>query len=159
MLPWTTPATPGHYCLQVLLDPADDKDRSNNLGQENTDVRAAQSPAEFEFTLRNNTQREQRYRFEIDAYRLPDPEPCGQGGRSGSGPPVERHRRKHHPVPAGFTVEISPPAPSLTPGQAVTIEVSVDPPTGFTGAQRLNVNAFHQLGFVGGVSLTVVKEL
>ena len=29
---WTTPAVPGHYCIQVLLDPTDDEDYGNNLG-------------------------------------------------------------------------------------------------------------------------------
>jgi hypothetical protein len=156
-LPWTTPPTAGHYCLQVLLDPADDKDRSNNLGQENADVRAAQSPASFEFTLRNNTLREQLYRFETDAYQLPGREPCQQGQRNARQKRLERHRRGNHPVPAGFTVDISPAAPPLSPGQAVTVQVSVDPPASFTGAQQFNVNAFHQYGFAGGVTLTVVK--
>ena len=47
---WTTPPTPGHYCLQVLLDPVEDLEPANNLGQENTNVVAAHSPAVFQFT-------------------------------------------------------------------------------------------------------------
>jgi hypothetical protein len=48
---WTAPTTPGHYCIQVLLQPVDDSNTPNN--QENTDVGTAHSPALFTFTLRN----------------------------------------------------------------------------------------------------------
>jgi len=82
-IPWTTPTTPGHYCLQVQLDPADDTDMSNNLGQENTDVVAAHSPATFTFTLRNNTKHERAYRFETDGYEIPQRLPCGERREDG----------------------------------------------------------------------------
>jgi hypothetical protein len=155
-IPWTTPATPGHFCLQVLLDPADDVDRSNNLGQENTNVVAAQSPAAFAFTLRNGTPQARSYRFEIDAYEVPQRPPCTDA------PPdeavlIERHRRGRHPVAEGFDVQVAPATPTLEPGAAVTVTVTVDPPAGFEGRQPINVNAFHDLGFVGGVTLTTVK--
>src|SRR5262249_14617037 len=38
---WHTPATPGHYCLQALLNWADDANPDNNLGQKNTQVGTA----------------------------------------------------------------------------------------------------------------------
>jgi len=156
-LPWTTPSTPGHYCLQVLLDPADDLDPSNNLGQENTDVKAAHSPAVFEFTLRNNTRQARRYHFEVDAYRIPTLPRCDEVTPDRADP-LERHRRGRHPVPAGFGVQISPPTPTLDPGVSVTVTVTVEPPAGFLGRQTINVNAFHEQGFAGGVTLTCVKE-
>lgn len=156
-IPWTTPATPGHFCLQVLLDPADDVDRSNNLGQENTNVVAAQSPATFTFTLRNNTRRARTYRFELDGYQLPPLRPCADD-RADPARRLERHRRAAHPVPDGFDVEITPATPTLDAGDATTITVSVEPPGGFQGRQAINVNAFHHQGFAGGVTLTVVKE-
>jgi hypothetical protein len=37
-LDWTTPATPGHYCIQVSFSWPDDLNPNNNLGQENTQV-------------------------------------------------------------------------------------------------------------------------
>ncbi len=40
---WTTPATPGHYCLDAQLTHPDDADPSNNRGQNNTQVYAAHS--------------------------------------------------------------------------------------------------------------------
>ena len=156
-IPWTTPATPGHFCLQVLLAPADDTNRANNLGQENTDVKTAQSPALFAFTLRNDTRRVRRYHFEVDAYEIPTLPKCG-GTRPDAGEVIKRHQRSGHPVPSGFAVTIEPPTPTLDPGVSVTITVSVEPPAGFVGKQPLNINAFHEQGFAGGVTLTTVKE-
>lgn len=156
-IPWTTPTTPGHFCLQVLLDPADDTDRSNNLGQENTNVNAAHSPAVFEFTLRNDTRLTRRYHFEVDAYQIPSLPKCDDA-KPDAAAALKRHRREGHPVPAGFVVQIAPPTPTLDPGASLTINVSVDPPAGFVGRQPLNVNAFHEQGFAGGVTLITVKE-
>lgn len=152
---WTTPPTPGHYCLQALLDPVDDLDFTNNLGQENTDVAQAASPAEFTFTLRNDTRRTRRYRFETDSYVIPPLAPCSAD--TSVTRRLERHRRGGHPVPPGFTVAIDPPSPSLAPGEAVVVRVKVTPPDTFTGRQPFNVNAFHDGGFAGGVTLTATK--
>jgi hypothetical protein len=156
-IPWTTPPTPGHYCLQVLLDPADDTDPSNNLGQENTNVVEAHSPATFTFTLRNDTRRERTYRFELDGYEIPQREPC-TGDPPNPKRLLERHRHEHHPVPAGFAVQIAPATPTLAAGAEATITVTVEPPAGFHGRQPVNVNAFHEQGLAGGVTLTTVKE-
>ncbi|MGD0191318.1 MAG: hypothetical protein ABSD74_11310 [Rhizomicrobium sp.] len=41
---WTTPATPGHYCIEIQLSNPNDSDPSNNRGQNNTQVYAAHSP-------------------------------------------------------------------------------------------------------------------
>ena len=156
-IPWTTPVTPGHYCLQVLLDPADDLDPTNNLGQENTDVVAAHSPATFTFALRNNTPRERSYRFELDGYELPARVPCADDSTVPARR-LERHRHANHPVPPGFDVQIAPAAPTLAPGAVIAITVIASPPADFHGRRALNVNAFHDLGFAGGVTLTVAKE-
>jgi hypothetical protein len=149
--------TPGHYCLQVLLDPADDIDRSNNLGWENTNVVAAQSAANFTFTLRNNTRRDRTYRFELDGYEL-SPRPSCTDDLAEPARRLERHRRAGHPLPDGFKVQITPPAPTLAPDGETIIAVSAEPPAGFQGRQAINVNAFHDIGFAGGVTLTVVQE-
>lgn len=154
-IPWTTPVTPGHYCLQVQLDPADDVDRSNNLGQENTNVVAATSPATFTFTLHNNTRTERTYRFTLDGYELPARQPCGDEKPAER---LERHRPARHPVPQGWEVQIGPARPTLGPGATTTITVTASPPAGFHGRQAINVNAYHGAGFAGGVTLTVVKE-
>ena len=36
--PWTMPATPGHYCLQIELIWIDDGNPDNNLGQHDTEL-------------------------------------------------------------------------------------------------------------------------
>jgi hypothetical protein len=165
-IPWTTPDRPGHYCLKVTLDPIDDRDTSNNVGQENTDVRVSHSPVAYDFLLRNDTRRHHRYRFEIDGYALGRRPPCKdrdkdkdkEGRDRERRERRERHRRGSHPLPAGWTVEIEPATPSLAPGAQITVAVTITPPDGFVGVQRINVNAWHEDGFAGGVTLTVVGE-
>jgi hypothetical protein len=112
---WTTPGTPGHYCLQVRLQPVDDTNSLNNLGQENTDVGTAHSPAVFTFTLRNDTENPRIYRFEADAYTPGTPDPCSAGGNSAKDrrARLNRHRRGAQPVPAGWHVDRAHPSPSL----------------------------------------------
>jgi len=154
---WTTPTTPGHYCIQVQLQPADDTNPDNNLGQENTEVGVAHSPAVFTFTLRNDTDLAHTYHFLLDAYQPGTPEPC-----DGSDPTrdrrtrLARHARGAQPVPPGWQIVVDPQAPSLAPGQSTPIAVTATPPSGFSASQSLNVNAFHEYGLAGGVNLTVV---
>jgi hypothetical protein len=154
---WTTPTTLGHYCLQVLLQPVDDTNTQNNLGQENTDVGTAHSAAVFKFALRNNTALPRGYEFAVDAYAPGPPPPC-----NGSGNPEEdrrarlaRHRRGSQPLPAGWTVKVDPETPSLAPSESTLVTVTATPPVGFTGNQTINVNAFRAARLAGGVSLTV----
>jgi hypothetical protein len=155
---WTTPTTPGHYCLQVQLQPVDDSNPHNDLGQENTNVGSAHSSAVFTFVLRNNTDLSHTYSWLVDAYTPGTPDPC-----NGSGNPEEdrrarlaRHRRGTQPIPAGWQVKIDPETPSLVRGQSTSITVTVTPPGGFSGEQKLNVNAFDEYGLAGGVTLTVI---
>jgi len=44
MTKWTTPSTPGHYCIEIELSHPDDGNPANNRGWNNTLVYAAQSP-------------------------------------------------------------------------------------------------------------------
>jgi NPCBM-associated, NEW3 domain of alpha-galactosidase len=155
-MPWTTPTTPGHYCIQVLLEPVDDINVNNNLGQENTNVGTAHSPALFTPTLRNDTLKTQGYKFEVDTYDPGAPDPCdGANDATARAARLTRHRRGSNPVPAGWHVEVDPEAPSLAPGESIPLTVTVTPPTGFTGDLTFNVNAFHAGGLAGGVTLTV----
>ena len=155
---WTTPSTPGHYCLQVLLDPVDDTNFANNLGQENTNVVEAHSPAEFTFTLRNNTRRAHRYRFEVDAYKIPALTKCDEV-KPDKDSKRTKHLRSAHPVPVGFTVQLNPSSVTLNSLESTLIKVLVEPPPNFIGQQNINVNAFHDQGFAGGVTLICVKEV
>jgi hypothetical protein len=155
---WTTPATPGHYCIQVLLQPADDTNPQNNLGQENTNVGTANSPAVFTFTLRNDTAKQQTYKFSVDAYVPGTPDPCGATSSAADrSARLARHRRGAQPVPPGWQITVVPESPTLNPAQTTVMTVTAEPPAGFTGDQVLNVNAFHSTGMAGGVTLTVQK--
>jgi hypothetical protein len=155
---WHTPVTPGHYCLQALLDPASDRNTKNNLGQHNTDVVEVHSPGVFAFTLRNDTKREHRYRFETDAYVLRAPDCEG----------LEEYRKdlaRHlvaTPVPPGWTVDLAPDHPTLPPGGLVSVTATVTPPPTFDGTQRINIHALYTEGhadvLAGGVSVDVVKK-
>ena len=154
---WTTPAVPGHYCIQVQLEPADDSNTQNNLGQENTNVGTAHSPAVFAFTLRNDTQRPQSYKFAVDAYTPGTPDPCGSAANTelARKARLARHKRGAQPLPAGWLVDINPVDPLLSPGQSTQVTVTATPPGGFLGNQIMNVHAFHKEGLAGGVTLTV----
>jgi len=58
---WRTPATAGHYCLQIGLFWGDDAEPDNNLGQENVNVGKLASPATFKFPLRNDSPATRRF--------------------------------------------------------------------------------------------------
>jgi hypothetical protein len=66
-----------------------------------------------------------------------------------------RHNPANFPVPAGWDVAITPALVSLDPGHEAPITVAIAPPAGFTGRQPFNVNARHNRGHAGGVTLTV----
>ncbi|HEY8671372.1 MAG TPA: hypothetical protein VIL63_11070, partial [Terriglobales bacterium] len=165
---WLTPATPGHYCLQVFLEWLDDANPNNNLGQSNTDVVAAHSPAGFTFQLRNgSTRQRQAYRFEVDAYTIPPLLPCNQqraalaeipGPRTAPGtvlavPP--RHNRQNYPLPPDWTITFAPVHPVLAPDEEITIHATLVPPGGFHGRQPVNVHVFDANGMTGGVSVYI----
>jgi hypothetical protein len=50
---WRTPATPGHYCIEVELAHPDDGLIANNRGWNNTQVHAASSPVELPIRIFN----------------------------------------------------------------------------------------------------------
>jgi hypothetical protein len=160
---WTTPPA-GHYCILVTLKCADDLNPANNVGQNNVDVVAAQSPATFAFQLRNDTERRHVYRFEVDAYTLP-PQPQCPAVLEQTSNTTERwksiqamHDRKRYPMPSGWSADFSPAQPPLQPGDEITVNVSLSPPTQFTGRQPVNINAFTEAGTcAGGVTVYVTK--
>lgn len=176
---WHTPPTPGHYCLKVELNWADDANPKNNLGQENTTVGTATSPAVFKFPVRNEATIRRLLRLVADAYTIPPPMDCRERPRkkdsdrknpdlafmAGFVPITEesadwtharqRHGPATHPVPPGWTVEFEPEALDLTAGETQQVIVSVTPPPDFVGQQAINVNALNGTDLVGGVTLFV----
>jgi hypothetical protein len=144
--------------IQVRLEPVDDLNFANNLGQENTDVGHAGSPVAFSFRLRNDTLLPHRYHFLVDGYSIPPRDPC-----DGPLTPEERRRRlqRHqtslHQLPSSWAVLISPTTPSLGHADEIPIAVTITPPDGWSGSQPVNVNIYHEGGFIGGVTLIVQK--
>lgn len=182
---WRTPATPGHYCIQAFLDWFDDLNPANNLGQENTNVGVAQSPAKFTFRLRNQREERQPFRFVTDTYTLPRRNPCRAvdrdrekaardekrqrnldermppvAGRPETFPPPDippGHALGSHQVPTGWSITIEPASPVLAAGEEIDIKVAIEPPGGFTGRKSFNIHAFDAIGLAGGVTLHVEK--
>jgi hypothetical protein len=161
---WTTPATPGHYCIQVQFSCTDDSNPNNNLGQNNVQVVPAQSPANFTFALRNQTKAANAYNFEVDTYTIPPAPPCPEAIAKNQGTFADRlkkiqaaHNRSNFPVPAAWTVEITPPQVALAPGEETQIGVSVTPPVGFTGTLPFNFHAMYGKSYAGGVTVYVSK--
>ncbi len=160
---WRSPAIPGHYCLKVALSWLDNSNPANNIGQNNLNVVAPQSPAAFGFRLRNATGKPAQYRFEVDTYEIPHPAECKTRiERDDRGPFRKRmekvrqiHGRGLFPVPQGWQVAISPASPTLQPNDEITIGVTITPPAGFTGRRPFNINALSDGGYAGGVTLVV----
>jgi hypothetical protein len=165
-VPWRTPVTPGHYCLKATVGWVDDANQANNVGQNNLNVVAPQSPADFRFQLRNATTTPAEYTFETDTYALGPPPACpdriSPRDRGTFSERLSRtlqiHGRGRFPVPAGWTITITPPHPVLLPDQEIDIDVRIEPPQGFVGRQAFNVNARTTFGFAGGVTLVVATN-
>jgi hypothetical protein len=178
---WTTPQTAGHYCLKVRLVWADDANPKNNLGQENTNVVAATSPAVMTFPVRNDDTIRKRIHMKADAYHIPKKLDCDR--RPGKGhsdkehpthrnrgtfvPPSERdadwtlarvrHDPDAFPIPPGWSVRIEPQEFVLDAGDTRGVTVTITPPADFRGEKPFNVNAFYGDELLGGVTLIVTK--
>jgi hypothetical protein len=166
---WTTPATPGHYCLLVELVWGDDANPKNNIGQSNTQVKKLNSPhASFDFETANFDRTRHTYRLLADAYSIPQRPSCEGQPKAQFAPPTadeikaraDAARTQHNPaafpVPAGWSLVIGPPEVVLEPDESRSVTVDVTAPDGFVGMQSFNVNAFDENNrLVGGVTLTV----
>jgi hypothetical protein len=167
-MPWRTLAAAGHYCLLVALIWSDDANPHNNLGQENLEVGALNSPrAQFRVPVHNGAKERRLFRFEMDAYRIPELADCKPDDPAQTPEmqreEIERHRRQvlarnargQFPLPEGWRVDIAPQELLLAAEEAREIVVDVTAPDDFRGTQTINVNAFHDETLVGGVTLQV----
>ena len=160
---WKTPATPGHYCLQVLLEWPFDANPANNLGQHNMDVKPLNSPrARFVVPVRNEGRRRLEVRLVVDAYELGDPDPCPprddrEDAAARRRRVAAKHRRALHPVPEGWDVDLGAATKGLVlrPGQAEDVEVTITAPEGFSGRKSFNVSGIAGTELIGGVTLVV----
>lgn len=151
---WTTPPTVGHYCLQVLLEPPDDSNWQNNLGQRNTDVAHAHSPATFSFAVGNHgVPRTRRVRFAVDTYTIPPLPSCSDVT---SIPRSKRSISKTAPpVPSGWSIAFAPNELVLAPGEEGSVTATITPPPGFSGRMSFNVTSRDEYRPIGGVTLIV----
>jgi hypothetical protein len=165
---WTTPPTPGHFCLLVEFTWADDANPFNNVGQHNTDVKPLNSPnAMFTVLVRNPSSERHKIVLRLDAYKLPVLPDCGQlpvanNPRSSPDAVVRRLREiaaaanpARFPVPVGWTVTLDPAELSLEGGEQRNVVVDVTAPDGFIGRQTFNVTGFAGQTPISGVTLTV----
>jgi hypothetical protein len=131
---------------------------ANNLGQQNTDVQALNSPnAQFTFPVANRVRTARRVTLRADAYDIPEAGPCGSGEEAAA---LRRRRVASQQIgaqtwPSGWNVTITPSSLDLQPGEEQTVTVDVEAPDGFVGAQSFNVNASADGTLIGGVTLTV----
>jgi hypothetical protein len=178
---WTTPITAGHYCLLVRLIWPDDANPKNNLGQENTNVGVAASPAVFEFPVRNEDTIRKRVLMKADAYAIPPAMHCKDRPTKNESdkrhpekkrmdvfvPPLEegadwtfarvRHSPEAFPIPQGWSVQITPTEFELGPGATQPVKVSITPPDSFRGERPFNINAMYGAALLGGVTLLVKR--
>jgi hypothetical protein len=177
---WRTPPEEGHFCLQARLEWFDDANPDNNLGQENVEVGVAHSPAEFDFTLRNDAWARRQFVLEADAYRLPELPPCDEEAarlpardRDAKAAPSRLAESRARwavalrdqgygafPLPPEWTISITPSELVLEEGEEQTIRVSVDPGALESGAEAaVNVHTFaaqeNERELVGGVTFYV----
>lgn len=161
---WTTPSSPGHYCIQAQLDWNDDANPLNNLGQTNTDVQPLNSPkATFAFPVQNGGRRTRQVRLEADGYALRPARPCDDPpAPSPDMPKEERERRMRAAtadhtarveLPAGWDVLLEPREFILKPGETADVRVEATAPDGFEGRVAMNVTAFDGVVPFGGVTL------
>ena len=158
---WTTPAEPGHYCLQVQLDWFDDANPFNNLGQTNTDVKALNSPrAVFTVPVANAARDIRTLTLEVDSYVVTPPPPCPPADE-GQPDAARRARlatqRTDVQAPAeGWSIAVDPPRMEIAPGESTEVTVEVEAPDDFEGTQAFNLNALDaNRRLVGGVTLYV----
>ena len=165
---WTTPPTPGHYCLLVEFTWADDANPFNNVGQHNTDVKPLNPPhAAFTVPVRNVARERREVALRADSYTLPALRECG-GLPAVDNPRLSREailsrlraiaeatRPANFPVPEGWTVTVTPAELVLGGGEEREVVVDITAPDGFAGEKTFNVNGFAVATPLGGVTLTV----
>lgn len=154
---WKTPSEVGHYCLQVKLNWEDDKNPENNLGQENTNVVRANSPAIFDFKVENGDKRH-KFFFEVDTYTIPEQQECNDKNPLTEKDVLEIHNKDNYPIPEGWNVEFTPSSFGLEPFEDKKIDVKITPPDDFFGTQPFNINVYTGDGnLTGGVTVYVEK--
>lgn len=170
---WTTPSTPGHYCIEVELSHPNDGNPANNRGWNNTQVKAAHSQVQSEIRIFNQ-------RLNASAEGTPQLTASDQAMMV-SRPP--RRNRNHvdlsvdsyvfldavgkdanpddmfAPREAVWSARVEPSAFDFEPEEAFRdVVLIVDAPNESGTLEAFNVTAWQDDIPIGGVTVTVKRE-
>jgi hypothetical protein len=164
---WRTPATPGHYCIEVELYHPQDGNPANNLGWNNTEVKAAASKVETSIRIFNRS---------VGAAHglLAAPTKAGGEGRAPPWNLVEIAFDSYvfhdaygkeadldvmfEPRPPAWPVRVEPSVFHFSPEETYRdVLVAIDAPDGPGPAETFNVTARQGGAPLGGVTLTVTR--
>jgi len=155
------------------------------MGQENTNVGTLQSPAFFDFRVKNNASVRRRLVYEVDDYRLPDRIPCNQEPDDPNDPNNQRKRQtrlresrarwdqalatqgygKFNGWTTDWEIRIDPEKDVPAAGEEIGVKVSIESNRpDFRGRKPFNINVFAvaenenpDRQFIGGVTLYVER--
>ncbi|MDB5069093.1 MAG: hypothetical protein JWM87_204 [Candidatus Eremiobacteraeota bacterium] len=158
---WRTPATPGHYCIEVQLAHPNDGNPANNLGWNNTQVLAAHSEARTPVRIFNRhvgaPRREEQavhrgppwnlVEIEFDSYVFND-----AYGAHANGDVM------FAPRPPAWPARVEPRTFHFAPGETYRdVDLIVDAPAGPGHPEKFNVTARQGGAPLGGVTVTVTR--
>jgi hypothetical protein len=159
-VPWTTPATPGHYCLQAQLFHPDDGNPANNLGQNNTQVYTAHSQVKGQMRIFNKflnapatvgkrqTRPRNHVEITVDSYVFKD-------GVGKDVDPMEMFA----PRAAAWPAQVVPASFDFGPNEEYRdVTLIVDAPNGPGPSEVFNVTAKQDGTPLGGVTVTVERK-
>jgi len=162
---WRTPATPGHYCIEVELAHPKDGNPANNLGWKNTQVKAAASQVQTSIRIFNRwvdrppgggqiaSRREQG----ITPWNLVEITYDSYVFHDAYGEEADPDRM-FAPRPPAWPARVEPGLFHFSPEETYRdVLLIVDAPAGPGPAEQFNVNV-RQGGFpLGGVTVTVTR--
>jgi len=165
---WRTPATPGHYCIEVQLSHSNDANPANNLGWNNTQVFAAASEARTSIRIFNRwvggppkTARSKATAVEPDPSRAPwnlvEITFDSYLFKDAYGRDVDAAAMFAERPPA-WPTRVEPRLFHFAPDETYRdVELIVDAPNGPGDAEKFNVTA-RQGGIpLGGVTITITR--
>lgn len=163
---WQTPATPGHFCIEVQLTHGNDANPANNLGWNNTVVKAAASQVQTPIRIFNRTPAQPHEVFEktgdddrrrppvwnvvevtFDSYVFRDA--YGEDVDAGA---------MFAPRPPAWPARVEPALFHFRPDETYRdVMLIVDAPAGPGDSETFNVTARQGGAPLGGVTVTITR--
>jgi hypothetical protein len=158
---WRTPATPGHYCIEVELAHPNDGNPANNLGWNNTQVLAAHSQATTPIRIFNRQvgapRREQVATERAAPWNLVEIEYDSYVFRDAYGDEADGDVM-FAPRPPAWPVRVEPRTFHFAEHETYRdVELIVDAPDGAGHPERVNVTARQGGVPLGGVTVIVTR--